>query len=176
MRKIFVTGNIGSGKTTLCRKLSTRLNIPTYHFDQIVWLPGWKRRSQKQRDTITQQLLNREEWIIDGVSVSDLLMDPADTFIFLDFPRWICFWRMIKRNIQCRFKSRPEMPVDCHDYRNIFLIIRAIWSFPRKHNPWVLAAMEKMKAEKHIIHIRNNHELNIFLGSILSTGSNTSDK
>ncbi|WP_350357200.1 EutP/PduV family microcompartment system protein, partial [Escherichia coli] len=43
MKKILISGNIGSGKTTLCKRLSSLLSIPAYHFDQVAWQPNWKR-------------------------------------------------------------------------------------------------------------------------------------
>jgi len=36
MRKIFITGIVASGKTTLAKQLSNKLNIPWYELDRIV--------------------------------------------------------------------------------------------------------------------------------------------
>ena len=166
MKRIFVTGNVGSGKTTFCERLSQLLNIPVYHFDQIVWLPGWKRRPPEEREMMIQQLINKTEWIIEGVSASERLMEPADTIIFLDIPRLVCAWRTLKRIIRYRSKTRPDMAADSPDYRNIILLLHTIWDFPRKHNPWVLAALEKMNHDKHIVHIRSSEEMKAFLGTL----------
>lgn len=161
MKKVLVTGNIGSGKTTLCKRLSSAFNLPAYHFDQIVWQPRWKRPLSEERERMTKELLAKNEWVVDGVSKE--VMESADTIIFLDFPRWISAWRTLKRNLQCCFRTRPEMPADCPDYKNLPFIARIIWNFPRKQNPWILKEMAKARGTKTIIHIRSNKDLQKFL-------------
>ncbi len=108
--------------------------------------------------------MEKEEWVIDGVSQE--LMESADTIVFLDVPRWICVWRTLKRNIQCCFRTRPEMPANCPDYKNLLFIIKIIWIFPRKKNPWILEEMEKMKHKKWVVHIRNNAELRVLMETV----------
>ncbi|MDO8649162.1 MAG: AAA family ATPase [Candidatus Peregrinibacteria bacterium] len=164
MKKVLITGNIGSGKTTLCKKLSKILNIPAYHFDQIAWKPKWQRPLPEHREAMTKELIQKNEWVIDAVSKE--LMENADTIIFLDFPRWINVWRTLKRNIQCGFRTRSEMPADCPDYKHLPFIIRVIWSFPHKQNPWILEALDRMKHQKRIVHIRNNKELKSFMRTV----------
>ena len=43
MMKVAVIGNAGGGKTTMCRKIGTRLGLPVHHVDMIQWQPGWQR-------------------------------------------------------------------------------------------------------------------------------------
>lgn len=35
--KIHIIGSVGSGKTTLARELSSKLNIPFYELDNVMW-------------------------------------------------------------------------------------------------------------------------------------------
>ena len=37
MRKIYIIGPVGSGKTTLSKKLSNNYNIKRYELDKVVW-------------------------------------------------------------------------------------------------------------------------------------------
>ena len=166
-KKILVTGNIGSGKTTLCKTLSSILDIPAYHFDQIVWRPHWQRPLPADKERMTNELLQKKEWVIDAVS--ERLMEGADTIIFLDFPRRVSAWRTLKRNIWCRFRTRPEMPDHCPDCKQLPFIIRVIWSFPSKQTSWILEKMNAMKDMKHIVHIRNNQELRRFMETVPSS-------
>lgn len=163
-RKILITGNIGSGKTTLCRVLSKKLDLPAFHYDQIVWQSQWVKASQEDRVRRTQELARNDAWVIDAVS-KDLML-AADTIIFLDVPRHVSAWRTLKRNIQCRFRTRPEMPVDCPDYKQIPFIIRIIWKFPSTQRPWILCMMGEVKDRKTVVHIRKNRELQAFMRTL----------
>ena len=49
MVRIFITGNAGSGKTTLAGQMGEALRIPVFGLDSIVWLPGWKKASSAVR-------------------------------------------------------------------------------------------------------------------------------
>lgn len=163
-RKILITGNIGSGKTTLCRKVSAILGIPAYHFDQIAWKENWQRPSPEERKAMTDALIGKGEWVIDAVSKE--LMQEADTIVFLDVPRRVSFWRVLKRNVQHGFRTRPEMPEGCPDIKQLPFIIRIIWTFRQKQNPWILEGMENMKDRKKVVHIRNNVELHEYMNSM----------
>lgn len=83
MRKIFITGNAGSGKTTLSKILGKQLDLPVYSLDQIVWKPRWKKPPASEKNREIKKLLNKKSWIIDGVSTD--VMKAADTVVFLDF-------------------------------------------------------------------------------------------
>jgi adenylate kinase family enzyme len=44
MRRIAVIGTGGGGKSTLCRALGARLELPVREVGEVLWLPGWQRR------------------------------------------------------------------------------------------------------------------------------------
>ncbi|WP_054705170.1 AAA family ATPase [Bacillus sp. JCM 19041] len=46
-KKIHIIGPVGSGKTTLARKLANLLEIPAYELDNIVW-----ERRQRGSDSV----------------------------------------------------------------------------------------------------------------------------
>lgn len=70
--KILVTGNAGSGKSTLGKKLSEHYNIPLYGLDKIVWQEGWIKTPKNEKDKLIKEIANKESWIIEGVSKLDL--------------------------------------------------------------------------------------------------------
>ena len=47
MNKIYIVGNVGSGKTTFANKLSKALNIKNYELDSLVWNNKSIRRIQR---------------------------------------------------------------------------------------------------------------------------------
>ena len=60
-KKIHIIGSVGSGKTTLARQMSKKLNIPYYELDNVVWKrqKGHKdiRRSEQERECYLDTLI-----------------------------------------------------------------------------------------------------------------------
>lgn len=139
MVKVFITGNAGSGKTTLAARLGTELGVPVYGLDSIVWRPGWKKASAQERDAAIAALVKKPAWIIDGVAPA--VLSAADIVIFLDLPRHRCILRCAKRNWRYLLSSRPGLPEDCPEIRIIGRLLQIIWRFPSRVRPGILAAI-----------------------------------
>ncbi|GAB1255616.1 hypothetical protein NBRC116494_01180 [Aurantivibrio plasticivorans] len=141
--KLHITGNAGSGKTTLAKKLGHALGIPVDSLDSVVWKEGWVAASKEERAIGEQQLINQNQWIIEGVSKT--VRESADYVIFLDVPRHICIFRCFKRNVSYMFKSRPELPSNCPEIRIILRLLKLIWMFPYLAKPIILKSVEHKK-------------------------------
>src|SRR5690625_4497401 len=99
MKKIAV---ISSGSSTLARKFGALLHIKTFQLDVLFWKPGWVGVTKEEQRLVQSELVKRKTWIIDGNygGTMDIRLNNADTIIFLDMPRTICAYRVIKRWIQ----------------------------------------------------------------------------
>jgi len=87
--KIHVIGSVGSGKTTLARKLSTFMNIPHYELDNVVWKrnpDGDIRRTDEERDEYLSKIISKDKWIIEGAQYSWVSpsFEQADLILLLD--------------------------------------------------------------------------------------------
>jgi adenylate kinase family enzyme len=102
--KIHIVGSVGSGKTTLARTLSSKLNVPFYELDNVVWKrlkSGDRRRSDKDRDEYLNKIVNCDAWIIEGVHHRWVFQSflNADLVIFLDTGYSKRTFRIIRRFI-----------------------------------------------------------------------------
>ncbi|HSX06346.1 MAG TPA: AAA family ATPase [Candidatus Saccharimonadia bacterium] len=157
--KILVTGNAGSGKSTLSRQLAAHYGLEWYGLDTIVWKEGWQKASTVELNEQMTGLLAKSDWVIDGVS--DDILRAADQVVFLDVPRRVSFYRVAKRNWKYLFSSRPDLPVNCPEILIIPKLVKMIWCFPERVRPKILA--EKQNRGGKIVHITNNRELRAYL-------------
>lgn len=100
MKRIFVSGCVGVGKTTFAKKLSEKLKFPLIMVDFIVCDEDWKRRRLKDRDKIVKKILKKKNWIIEGVHTSDWILPilkKTDLIIYLDYNKKTIYKRIFKR-------------------------------------------------------------------------------
>lgn len=101
MKRIIVAGASGSGKTSLARTLSKKLSIPHVELDRLNWLPGWKMRDPQELKKLVAKEAAKPTWVVCGnySALMPITWTRADTVIWLDYPLWLCLWRVTKRAI-----------------------------------------------------------------------------
>lgn len=160
MKKILIIGSPGSGKSTLSRKLSQKLNIPCVHLDKLWWKEDWVHVSREEFDVLLQTELEKDSWIMDGNFNRTLhhRLEYADTVIWMDFPTHICLWRVWHR----RGKKRPDMPQNCVEKlnRDFFEFLVYIWNFKKKNNNRIKNLLDNCDAD--VIVIKNDKQLKEF--------------
>ena len=164
MKKIALIGSGGSGKSTLARKLGEKLTIEVYHLDALFWKPNWTPTSKEEQRKIQNELVKKEEWIIDGNynGTMDIRLSAVDTIIFIDINRVICIYRVLKRMIQYRGKSRPDM-ADGVNERLDFDFLKWVWDYPKTKKPIVLKKLEQLPNDKKVIILKTPREVQLFL-------------
>lgn len=169
MDRIAIVGSSGAGKTTLSLELSRILNLPIIHLDAEYWQPGWVKPPNELWFERQKKLLEAERWIADGNygSTMDLRLEAADTIIFLDFPRLLCTWRILKRVVEYRPGTRPDMAAGCHERLNLDFI-KYVWTFPERHRPRILERLRDYP-EKTLYHLETPTSLREFLLRLEST-------
>lgn len=159
MKRIIIIGSPGSGKSTLSQKLSDKLRLPVVHLDKLWWKSGWVESSREEFDQKLDAVLNEDKWIIDGNFSRTLpkRLERADTVIFLDYPTLTCVYRVLKRIVTCRGKTRDDMAEGCPE-RFDLEFLKYVFSFRKKNRDKILSLLEGAN-DKKIIVIRNNLEL-----------------
>jgi adenylate kinase family enzyme len=64
MSRILVTGNAGSGKSSVATKLAQMLSHPLYGVDKLVWKENWQKTSSADRDKEVAAIIEQESWVI----------------------------------------------------------------------------------------------------------------
>jgi adenylate kinase family enzyme len=115
MRKLLLIGPGGAGKSTLARQIGERLGLPVIHLDTLYWRPGWIETPRDEWRVVLAQLLTQDAWVMDGNfgGTLNMRLAAADTVILFDFPPMLCLWRVIRRRIRYRGRSRPDMAPGC---------------------------------------------------------------
>lgn len=152
MKKIMIVGSAGSGKSTLARRLGRMLDIEVIHLDAHYWKPGWIEPSEAEWLRRVERLTRRDAWIMDGnyTKTIDIRLAAADTVIFLDFPRLLCLWRVIKRWWRNRGRSRPDLPPGCPEKIDL-PFLRWIWQFPRIRRPLIQEKLKHARGKRIIV-------------------------
>lgn len=165
-----IIGFSGCGKSTLARQMGEILGIEPTHMDALHWLPGWVESSREYKIELLKPVLEREKWIVEG-SYRKVLwrerFEKADTIIFLDFNRFLCLWRIIKRRIMYNNKTRPDMGKDCKeklDFEFLKWVVRD-GRKKRKSNYGLLNFLENEK-QKNVYIFKSPRELEKFLQNI----------
>lgn len=146
--KIHITGNSGAGKTTFAKELGNALSLPVFGLDKVVWQAGWQKTPHNQRARLESELIERPDWIIEGVSAQ--VRQAADIIVFLDVSRPVAYARALKRNLPYLFKSRPELPQDCPEYKLALQHLRLVWNFKRQTRPNIMRDMH-LHPEKFLV-------------------------
>lgn len=113
MNKVLVVGNSGSGKTHLARRLVAARGAAHLELDALHHGPGWRAASAEQLRADVAAFLDAhpDGWVVDGNyrgKLGDLVLDRADTVVWLDYPRRVVFARVLRRTLG-RVVARREL-------------------------------------------------------------------
>jgi len=146
--KILVSGNAGAGKSSLGRRLAQKYNLPLFGLDKIVWQSGWKKTPQEEKDRRINEILEKDSWVLEGITKSGL--KEADVVYFLDIHPIRCALNVIKRFIKNGLGSRPELPEGCPEYIGFLKALKTNFIFHKITKPWLLDKSQRKEGAKFI--------------------------
>lgn len=167
MKRVLVIGVSGAGKSTFARRLGEILKIEVMHLDRLYWSAGWKKMEKKEWKERVAELIQGDEWIMDGnyTGTLDVRVKVCDTVIFLDVPRAVCLWRVCKRALAYRGRTRPDMAEGCLEKVDLEFL-RWIWNYGKEIKPQVLKLLAENAEGKNIIMLRDQSEIERFLAEV----------
>lgn len=168
MKRVVVIGSGGSGKSTFSRRLGEATGLEVTHLDSVFWRPNWQKTPKDEWEKKVRKLVERDSWIVDGNfgSTREIRLDACDTVIFLDLPRPVCMYRVIKRAIVYRGRNRPDMAEGCREKIDLEFL-RWVWNFPKQGRSRILNDLDRLSG-KNIYVLRSTREAESFLAKIAS--------
>jgi adenylate kinase family enzyme len=164
---VLVVGPGGAGKTTFSLRLGELLGLPVMHLDSFYWRPGWEAPSDGEWEATVRRLTAGRAWVMDGNygGTLDLRLRAADTVVFLDPPRLLCLWRLARRRLRYRGRSRPDMAPGCSE-RLTPEFLRYVWTYPTRRRPGVMRKLERLRHSKSVFVLRSPAETRRFLADL----------
>lgn len=144
MKKIYIIGPVGSGKTTFSKKLSKKYNIKRYELDKVSWNDdnGHIKRTDEEALKIFNDILKNESWIIEDVGRRKFKRgrEEADIIYYIRMFKLKAYYRVIKRWI----KQRLGIEVYNHypTFQQLIYFISTVKSYYKKEKRKINELME----------------------------------
>jgi adenylate kinase family enzyme len=177
-QRIVVLGISCSGKSTLARELANIYGFQYVELDNLFWKPNWEQSSDAEFiEKIHRALSGSDRWVVDGNYTrvgSTVIWQKADTFVWLDYPLRVNFWRLWKRTWK-RFLTQEPM-WDAGNKESLWkhfltrdsLFVWTWQSYPKKKKQYTEMFASPEYADYHRIHLQSPRETDNWLNAIRS--------
>jgi adenylate kinase family enzyme len=167
MKKVAIVASAsGNGKTTVGRELARRLDVPFVELDALVHGRGWAETPDDELRRRAEPLLARDGWVVDGVyrrKLGDLVLERADTVVWLDLPIRLWFPRLLRRTARRIRADEPLWNENRESWRTALVGRESlfVWAF-RSHFARRRAWPHEL-ARYPIVRLRSQAEVDRFL-------------
>ena len=151
----------------MAKAIAAKTGLPLIHLDQLFWHPGWVPTPDPEWDRVTDELIARDSWVMDGNYGRTLpkRIAAADTVVFLDLPRVVCTWRSLKRRFNHAGRSRPDVAPGCPEQVG-WEFVRWVWTYPTRRRPGILQQRDAVRSDKKVVVLRTTAEVHDFVSSL----------
>lgn len=166
-RRILVAGVSGVGKTTTARRIADVLGVPHTEIDALFHGPDWEPRATFVDDV--DRFTSEPAWVTEWMyaPVRELLVERADTLVWVDLPTRVALWRLLRRTLRRRLRRLELWNGNVEP---------SLWTFftDREHIlRWGISTrnkfrervppLERSAPHLRIVHLRSQPEVDVFV-------------
>ena len=169
MKRVAVFGNSGAGKSTLARRLAQLTGLPLYPLDLIQFKPGGEPVPHDEYLKVHAEILDREEWIIDGYGCTPSAWQrfaAADTLIYPDLPMLTQRWWVTKRFLKGLLANPEGWPENSPLWTSTLNCYRVLAACERHLAPKYRQLVIEAGASKRVHHLRSLAQIRSFLEAV----------
>jgi adenylate kinase family enzyme len=161
MERIVVVGTPGAGKTTLAQELAAAYQMPFVDLDALFWGPEWQPAAYDLFRERVKHALTMPRWAVGGNynRARDLIWQQADTLIWLDYPFWFIFQRLLRRTLRRIITSEELWAGNRETWREAFLshdslLLFAIRTHWQRRRDFSLELAQQQYAHLRVVRVR----------------------
>lgn len=169
MKKVAVFGNSGGGKSTLSKRLKELTGLPLIVLDLIQYKPGGVEVSDEEYKAAHQEILQQDQWIIDGYGSLDTVwkrLEVADTLVYVDLPVMLHYWWVTKRFLKGFFIPPESWPQDSPLLKSTLNSYYTVWLCHKKLTPKYREYVNQAKETKRVYHLKSPDDVEEFYKTV----------
>ena len=169
--RVLVAGTSGSGKTTVAARIGTALQLPHVEIDALFHGADWTPRPSFEADV--HRFSAESTWVTEWQysAVRAHLADRADLLVWLDLPRAVVMWQLVRRTVVRRLRREQLWNGNVEPaLRTLFTdpehILRWAWNTHHKTAPRV-SELQDRRPDLTIVRLRSRAEVTRWLAGPL---------
>ena len=169
MKKVAVFGNAGGGKSTLSQRLADITGLPMFALDLLKYQPGGGEVPYEEYKVAHDQLLQQDQWIMDGYGSLDTVwerLEVADTLVYVDMPVLRHYWWVTKRFVKGFVVPPANWPENSPLFKGTLNSYYTVWLCHQKLTPKYREYVKQAKGRKRVYHLQSPKQVQAFYQTI----------
>jgi adenylate kinase family enzyme len=170
VRRVVVLASAScSGKTTLGRELARRLDVPFHELDALNHGPNWQQATAEELRARVEPLVAEPGWVVDGSyrgKLGDLVLERADTVVWLDLPMRIWLPRLVRRTLGRIVRRETLWNGNRETFRNGFFARDSLLRFALRTYPQRRDRYPNELGRYNLVRLRSPREVERWLEKV----------